>query len=328
MMAARTLSSAPSMLPLYARAAASMIPGASLLPFVPGRGKEIPDVDLTLAGVRVDPDKVAAYAKVCGFALREKLPPTYPHVLAFPLHMAAMADGRFPFGAVGLVHIENRIVQHRPIALGEELEIRVRATKLEPHPRGRTFALLSDVVVDGERVWEGISTMLRRGGGSGGGPAEAGPSGDSTQATGAAAMPGDSAASSPESSGGSTGVSSAPPGIEWRLGGDLGRRYAAVSGDRNPIHMHPLAAKPLGFPRAIAHGMWTKAHCLAALENRLPDAFSVDVRFRKPILLPARVQFASSAQGEQIEFVVKDAKRHTTHLEGRMRPVDDGRNPK
>ncbi len=175
-------------------------------------------------------------------------------------------------------------------------------------------------------MWEAISTMLRRGGGSGG-PTEAAPSGDSTQATGAAAMPGDSAASSPESSGGSTGVSSAP-GIEWRLGGDLGRRYAAVSGDRNPIHMHPLAAKPLGFPRAIARGMWTKAHCLAALENGLPDAFSVDVRFRKPILLPARVQFASAAQGEQIEFAVKDAKRHTTHLEGRMRPLDDGRNPK
>jgi MaoC like domain len=321
-MAARTLSSPPSMLPLYARAAASMIPGASLLPFVPGRGGEIPDVDLTLAGVRVDPDKVAAYAKVCGFPLREKLPAAYPHVLAFPLHMAAMADGRFPFGAVGLVHIENRIVQHRPIALGEELEIRVRAGKLQPHPRGRTFALLSDVVVDGERVWEGISTMLRRGGG----PAEAGPSGDSTRAGGAGATEGGAAASPPESSGGSTGLSSVPY-IEWRLGGDLGRRYGAVSGDRNPIHMHPLAAKPLGFPRAIAHGMWTKARCLAALESRLPDAFSVEVHFRKPILLPARVRFASAAQGEQIDFAVKDAKRPTIHLEGRMRPLDDGRNP-
>ena len=66
------------------------------------------------AGVRADPDAVAAYARVCGFALRDHLPPTYPHVLAFPLHMAVMADGSFPFGAVGLVHVENRIVQHRP----------------------------------------------------------------------------------------------------------------------------------------------------------------------------------------------------------------------
>ena len=84
----------------------------------------------------------------------------------------------------------------------------------------------------------------------------------------------------------------------------------AVSGDRNPIHMHSLTAKPLGFPRAIAHGMWTKARCLAALESRLPDAFAVDVRFRKPILLPGRVEFAST-EGEEIDFAVRDAKRGT-----------------
>ena len=112
-MATRTLDSSPSILPLYARAAAPMIPGASLLPFVPGGGGEIPDLDLRLEGVVADPADVAAYAKVCGFALRDSLPATYPHVLAFPLHMAVMADGGFPFGAVGLVHVENRIEQHR-----------------------------------------------------------------------------------------------------------------------------------------------------------------------------------------------------------------------
>ncbi len=59
--------------------------------------------------------------------------------------------------------------------------------------------------------------------------------------------------------------------------------------------MHSLTAKPLGFPSAIAHGMWTKARCLAALEGRLPDAFAVDVAFRKPIRLPGRVEFLSGA---------------------------------
>ena len=96
-------------------------------------------------------------------------------------------------------------------------------------------------------------------------------------------------------------------------GGDLGRRYAAVSGDRNPIHMHSLSAKALGFPGAIAHGMWTKARCLAALESRLPDAFTVEVRFRRPIVLPARVEFGSAAEGEEIRFVVREPKRaHAT----------------
>ena len=87
-MATRTLDSAPSILPLYARAAAPLIPGASRLPWVPGGGGEIPAGELALEGVRPDPESVAAYARVCGFSLRDHLPPTYPHVLAFPLHMS------------------------------------------------------------------------------------------------------------------------------------------------------------------------------------------------------------------------------------------------
>jgi acyl dehydratase len=94
--------------------------------------------------------------------------------------------------------------------------------------------------------------------------------------------------------------------------------------------MHSLSAKPLGFSRAIAHGMWTKARCLAALESRLPDAFAVDVRFRKPILLPGNVEFASTAENGTIDFAVRDAKRGTPHLEGRVAPpeanTEDGRN--
>ena len=135
-MATRTLDSPPSILPLYARAAAPMIPGASLLPFVPGGGGEIPELELELDGVRADPAAVAAYAKVCGFALRDHLPPTYPHVLAFPLHMAVMADGSFPFGAVGLVHIENWITQHRRIGIDEELPLAVRPTGAAAAPQG------------------------------------------------------------------------------------------------------------------------------------------------------------------------------------------------
>jgi hypothetical protein len=297
-MANRTLDSSPSILPLYARAAAPMIPGASLLPFIPGGGGEIPDLELTLAGVQAEPDAVAAYARVCGFTVRDHLPPTYPHVLAFPLQMAVMADGSFPFGAIGLVHVENRIVQHRRIGIGEEMTLHVRPTKLQPHPRGKTFALVTEARVGRQKVWEGVSTMLRRGGGSG------------------ASTP------KPEHKGPANETDDFVASGEWRLGGDLGRRYAAVSGDRNPIHMHSLMAKPLGFPSAIAHGMWTKARSLAALESRLPDAFSVDVRFRRPILLPAKVKFGSAAEGEEIEFAVRDAKRHTPHLDGRIQPVE------
>ena len=293
----RTLESSPSILPLYARAALPMIPGASLLPFVPGGGGEIPDdLELELAGVSAKPEDVAAYAKVCGFALRDELPPTYPHMLAFPLHMAVMSDGRFPFGAVGLVHVENTITQRRPIGIGEEIELHVRPTKLQPHPKGKTFALQTVVLADDEVVWESVSTMLRRGKGD----ANAVPPAEREEVRSQfEALPAET-----------------PASAEWKLGGDLGRRYGGVSGDRNPIHMHSLTAKPLGFPGAIAHGMWTKARALAQLESRLPDGFEVDVRFRKPILLPARVEFASREEDGEISFAVRDAKKGTPHLDG------------
>jgi MaoC like domain len=318
-MATRTLDSSPHILPLYARAAAPLIPGASLLPFIPGRGKDVPDLDLTLPGVKTDAEAVAAYSRVCGFALRDHLPPTYPHVLAFPLHMAVMADGGFPFGAVGLVHVENRIVQRRRIALGEELSIRVRPTKLEPHPRGRTFTLVSEVSAGGAVVWEEVSTMLRRGGGGACGDASPQAKTESHQVVHEI----NGKADAPSSGGAAEEAQGLASTAEWKLGGDLGRRYAAVSGDCNPIHMHWLTAKPLGFPGAIAHGMWTKARCLAALESRLPDALAVEVRFRKPILLPSRVEFASAARGEEIEFAVRDPKRHASHLEGRLGPLEE-----
>jgi acyl dehydratase len=301
-MPTRTLERSPSVLPLYARAAAPLIPGASRLPFFPGGGGEIPELDLSLEKVAADPDAVAAYARICGFSLRDHLPSTYPHLLAFPLHMTVMADGGFPFGAVGLVHVENRIEQHRPIGLGEELTIRVRPTKLQPHPKGRTFSLLTEVHSGREKVWESESTMLRRGGG------------DPNAITSAIRK---EIRSEPAES-----REERPASAEWRLPGDLGRRYASVSGDRNPIHMHALTAKPLGFPGAIAHGMWTKARCLAALQSSLPDAFAVTVSFRKPIVLPARVEFARSGEGAtEIEFEVRDAKRGTPHLSGRVEPA-------
>ena len=88
--------------------------------------------------------------------------------------------------------------------------------------------------------------------------------------------------------------------------------------------MHSLSAKPLGFPGAIAHGMWTKARCLAALESRLPDAFAVEVRFRRPIVLPATVEFGSAADDGEVEFAVRDARLHTPHLDGRLWPLEAG----
>ena len=247
------------MIGTYAKAAAALVPGAGRLPWVAGGGSEIPDVSLERPNVTIDPEHLAAYARVCGFGLRDDLPPTYPHILAFPMHMELMTDGRFPFPAVGLVHIANSITVHRPLLATETIDLHVRPTAISEHPKGRAFSIVTEARVGDELAWEEESTMLRRGGGSG------------------------------KKSGSRKEPATPPFSAEWKLPGDLGRRYASVSGDRNPIHLHPLSARLFGFPRAIAHGMWTKARSLAAL--KLPDAYTASVEFKKPILLPGTVAF-------------------------------------
>ena len=293
-MSTRRLDSPPSMLPIYGRAALRSIPVVGSLPLIGGGGDDVPDTELRLADIVVDPSDLAAYCKVCGFTLRDTLPPTYPHILAFPLHMALLTDPKFPFPAVGLVHIANRITHHRPIGLGETLGITVRATKLEPHPKGRQFSLITEAWVGNEGVWESASTNLRRGKGD---------------------------ESAPRDDAGLPDPTKLPASAEWKLPGDLGRSYAAVSGDRNPIHMYGLTAKAFGFPGQIAHGMWTKARSLAALEGSAPDAFTAEVRFLKPILLPAKVTFATSLEHGHAEFGVREAAEDTPHLAGLAQPL-------
>lgn len=314
-MSERILDAPPNLLGLYGKALLGGIPGADRLPFlgIGGRAAEIPKTALIVPEASVEVDRLADYCRVCGFTLRDTLPVTYPHMLAFPLQIALIAEEDFPFGAIGLVHIANSITQHRPIKIGEPLEIRVSATPLTPHPKGLQFGFISEVRVAEELVWESLSTTLRRG-----------PNGDEGPKEAADTAPADDMREAFDA----TDFGVLPAAAEWRLDSGLGRRYGAVSGDRNPIHMSEWTAKPLGFPKAIAHGMWTKARCLAALEGDLPDALGVEVRFKRPILLPGRVSFASAPQADgRTLFAVRDARSATPHLDGYLRPLEPTSGP-
>ena len=116
-----------------------------------GAAVTIPDLSLRLAGVGVNGARVAAYDRVCGFALRDVLPATYPHMLAFPLQLSLMTDPSFPFPAIGLVHIANRIIAAPPDRSTERLQVDVWSTLAAGPPRGKQFSLLTDVRV-GERA--------------------------------------------------------------------------------------------------------------------------------------------------------------------------------
>ncbi|WP_326567266.1 MaoC/PaaZ C-terminal domain-containing protein [Amycolatopsis rhabdoformis] len=249
-----------------------------------GGGSTLPDTELVRPSVEVSAAHVSAYAQVCGFRFSDELPATYPHLLVFGLQMTLMTEPGFPFPLLGLVHVANSITVRRPLLLSETFTARVRAENLRPHEKGRQFDMVSELWVGTELVWSEVSTYLRRGG---------------------------SSASRPHT----TLVPPTPTAL-WTLPADTGRRYAEVSGDRNPIHLHALTARLFGFPRAIAHGMWTKAHALASFEGRLPDAYTVAVRFKQPVLLPARAAFTAWPTDEEWAFELWHARQPKPHLDG------------
>lgn len=274
------LDTAPNLKLLYAKAL-----GATLR-----KGSTWPDETLVRSDVAIDRGELATYNRICGFGMSEVLPLTYPHIVVFPMAVQLMARPSFPLPLPGLVHIRNSITRYRAIGTGEPLTVRVELSDLRPHPKGRQFDIVASAKVGGETVWEETSTNLHRGRGEE--DADAGASLEDDELRDAAT---------------------------WRLPKDLGRRYAGVSGDINPIHLHPLTARMFGFPKPIAHGMWTKARAVAALADRLPDACTVDVEFRKPLLLPATVTFASRQRPDGWAFAVRT--RSSGHLYGRATPA-------
>ncbi|WGX99804.1 MULTISPECIES: MaoC/PaaZ C-terminal domain-containing protein [unclassified Nocardioides] len=275
-------------LPVMLKAALPAVPGVNQLPGIKKTGGALPDLTLSRDDVLVERSAVERYAAVCGFPNRDVAPVPYLHMLAFPLHMQLMTDAKFPFPAIGSVHLENTIVQHRPVAIGETVSLSLKADNLRASTKGRAWDMNVTGTVGEEVVWESVSTYLRVGKGD----KENGDPGMSLS-------------------------SIAAKGPVWSIPENIGRTYGAVSGDRNPIHLYPLTAKALGFPRHIAHGMWSKARCIAALENRLPDAVKVEVAFKKPIFLPGKAQFGAEANAAGYDFTLVNPKSGAPHLLGR-----------
>jgi acyl dehydratase len=251
------------------------------------RGDHLPESRYVLSQQDIDAEHLSRYQRVCGFRVSDVLPPTYLHVLAFPLAVALMTEHRFPFPLIGTVHVANAITVHRPVRAEEAVTIELGAEGLREHPAGWQFDLIADVRVGDETVWSDRSTYLRRGGNR--------------------SSRGERRLEDPTPPAGVTRV---------RVPADIGRRYAAVSGDRNPIHLHDWSAKAFGFPRSIAHGMWTTARTLATLEGRLPDALQLDVAFKRPVLLPSTVTVDAVPLATGFGLSVRNVKSGQPHLTG------------
>ena len=209
--------------------------------------------------------------------------------------MHYMTSSACPWPAMGTVHLANAITQHAPLAVGDAVQVELQTGELLAHEKGQVFTLALRILreASGECVWQATQTLLRTGVRSPVGrpmDLELGPDMPLSRC----------------------GLLDAPA--------DIGRRYASVSGDYNPIHLWPLTAKALGFRRAIAHGLWTQARALALLQpdGVWPQATLATV-FKRPLLLPAQATLwqAPCAPGEQL-FEVRDAAGQVPHLRARL----------
>ncbi len=266
---------------------------------LPTRRLVVPDASWTTR-------ELSAWARLCGFRLGGPVSSPWLHVRTFGLQMKLMTAQDFPLAVLGLVHISNRWRMHAPVAPDAAPTFTVWADAVSEHPKGALVTVAARAEVAGELVWEGWSDYLARGvtvSGQGG------------------AVPRDEA--------GEITASELPERARWRFAADAGREYAGVAGDANPIHLSALTAKAFGFKRAIAHGMFTAARAVAALEPHVPERHQIDVTFGKPLFLPSTVTFraqslgAGAGAGDQgaRDFAVTAKDPQIVHMTGRVQAL-------
>lgn len=258
----------------------------------PGAVRELPRTELALPRVTLDGGHVAAYARICGFAADGTVPLIYPQLLAFPLASAFMLSDACPWPALGVVHLANRITQHEPLHIGQTVRVELETGGLFAHEKGQVFELQLRVRRGADCVWEATQTLLRMG--------VANPSAAVYQSQLATDVP-------------------LSCQTEFFAAADMGRRYGAISGDRNPIHLAAWTARLFGFKRAIAHGMWTQARALACLLPPEPlHAACLETEFKTPLFLPGRAKLWSARFATGARFEVRDAQGVKPHLRGQL----------
>jgi acyl dehydratase len=266
MMATKTvaLTEQPKTLDIYSRAV------LGLLPWNKSDSRSVPQQRLTLTGLRVDTDNLAAYCRVTGLRFGDSLPITYPFTLAFPTVMKLMVSKEFPFPAVGSVHAEN----------------------LREHRKGLLIDVITEIRVGRELVWRQTSSFLNQQKTSLSGEARPEPKADEVPPM---------------------------PMTTIRVDQTTISKYASISGDRNPIHDSSLGAKAFGFPKTIAHGMWSAAALLRTVEGDVADKVTYSVRFGKPILLPATLNAYADRVDNGWDLALLHPKKGYPHVTATLR---------
>src|SRR6187549_1982093 len=285
---------APAVWSMYPKIMMSRKP--SLVP----DGGEVPRIESRLAKVVIDRKHLAQYSEICGAAAGATLPIAYPHILAMPLHLAMLGAEAFPVKLFGLIHVQNRIAMREPLSADEPAEIRCWIEGHRDTDRGQEFDLHTEYVVGGQPRWDETCTFLAR---------KRPPAGSGKTTTiGRAVENGADGATIKSSS--------------FRAPAGLGRRYGFISGDVNPIHMSDLTARAFGFPKAIAHGMWSLGRLASDFEaSQFNGGCELNVGFKLPIYMPAWLMLQRWNIENGSAFALRDAQGEKPHLTGTLKSL-------
>lgn len=258
----------------------------------PGKNIRFPKLEVSVAAVQADPHRLAAYREICGFEPGDQLPITFPQVQAAPLHMWLMLRPEFPIPLMGIVHVRNRFEVLAPMPADASYEIRATLSEGRRTHQGYEFDIVTEYRdAEGQLVYRALMTPLYR-------------------------MKSESSAPR------SKPAPALPALAEYRsfdVPADIGRQYAPIGGDFNPIHLFALTAKAFGFPRAIAHGMWSVARAAALVESARGSASrSLSVQFRQPLLLPGKVALKFSGGPGTHQFALISRSSDKVHFTGTL----------
>jgi acyl dehydratase len=239
--------------------------------------------------ITCDPRRVKRYLRISagtpsGRPASELVPPLYSSLWETALALELFASDELPFPARGIIHLESEVVCVRPFRLDDRIRCRVELDAAEKRPRGLRLSLKS-------RHWNGSGQLCQ-------------------ENALTFLVPG---ASAPEGAGGVGGaggekeveepVGSAWVTLEdWDLPSNLGRKYAWVSGDVNPIHLWRWSSRLLGFDRPILHGYCTASMVASSLARAFwdgdPGALRrLGIRFGTPLSLPGRARLVAETAG-------------------------------
>jgi len=259
--------------------------GRSIRPVPAHRLPTVAPADLWFRrdAIRVDPGGVRRYFEITdGVDLmgnaRGLLPPVYFTTWFLKPYLEVLSSDALSLNLLGIVHLENELVVHRPLTGDDALHCRAGLESLDRTDTRVLLTVRCENFAGGELASVSRSLILARLKRSGG----------------------SSKKDAPE-----------PPPRDWRelrtlrFAENLGRRYGLLSGDVNPIHLHWLTSRTFGFRRPIAHGFCVKAMVAHGLVRSLAGGDiarlrRLNIRFKNAIWLPGQASLQVDNAGFQV----------------------------